>query len=209
MPLSPREIQLCHRIAADAFAASKTPFEFDAHVIEDSRFLDLAIDSQNAILARAKRLREHWLATGVKEPIKQNFLDELPEDSQPQQVQSMSANETTIGQLDGFFVPYEFKARLPIDHVRQIVSNLKSGNYERGENMELAGAAVGELGALTRSFGGQPVAMAAPPATIEECIELFKSIDGDVQTMALPPWAIPVIEFIIREILKRIGQPSD
>lgn len=99
---------------------------------------------------------------------------------------------------------YHFVPRLPIDHVRLIASNLKSGNYERGENLELAGASVGELGALTKSFAGQPVAMSTPPDTIEECMELLDSLDLDVQTQAIPPWLIPVVEIIIAEILKRI-----
>jgi hypothetical protein len=38
-------------------------------------------DSQAALIDRSKKLRALWLANGVKEPIKQNFLDEIEETS--------------------------------------------------------------------------------------------------------------------------------
>jgi hypothetical protein len=79
--LPPILVQLFHRVSADAFACSGSEGEFLVKVRADPRFADLNGDSQTALIERSKKLRALWLANGVKEPIKQNFLDEIEETS--------------------------------------------------------------------------------------------------------------------------------
>ena len=78
--LLPIQIQLCHRVAADAFPNSQTESKFIEAVQSDSRFAELDGELQATILERSKKLRSLWIANGVKEPIKQNFLDEIPDE---------------------------------------------------------------------------------------------------------------------------------
>lgn len=78
--LLPIQIQLCHRVAADAFPHSPTESKFVEAVQSDSRFAELDGELQATILERSKKLRSLWIANGVKEPIKQNFLDEIPDE---------------------------------------------------------------------------------------------------------------------------------
>ena len=78
--LLPIQIQLCHRVAADAFPNSPTESKFIEAVQSDSRFAELDGELQATILERSKKLRSLWIANGVKEPIKQNFLDEIPDE---------------------------------------------------------------------------------------------------------------------------------
>lgn len=78
--LLPIQIQLCHRVAADAFPNSPTESKFVEAVQSDSRFAELDGELQATILERSKKLRSLWIANGVKEPIKQNFLDEIPDE---------------------------------------------------------------------------------------------------------------------------------
>lgn len=78
--LLPIQIQLCHRVAADAFPNSPTESKFIEAVQTDSRFAELDVELQATILERSKKLRSLWIANGVKEPIKQNFLDEIPDE---------------------------------------------------------------------------------------------------------------------------------
>lgn len=75
--LDPSTIQLCHRCAADAFASTEDQADFSSSVRLDPRFEGLDGRIQDAVLARAFSLRALWLAKGVSEPIKQNFLDDL------------------------------------------------------------------------------------------------------------------------------------
>ena len=77
--LQPIEIQLCHRVSADAFACTASEVEFLEKVRADARFADLNGDLQTTVLERSAKLRSLWIANGVTEPIKQNFLDEIEE----------------------------------------------------------------------------------------------------------------------------------
>jgi hypothetical protein len=43
---------------------------------------------------------------------------------------------------------YAFEARLPIDHVLAAIRLVRAGDPPRGQLLKLAGAAVGEIGAL-------------------------------------------------------------
>jgi hypothetical protein len=79
--LDPTALQLCHRLAADSYASDGTLDGFSSRVRLDPRFECLNGRSQDALLARAVQLRDLWLAKGVSEPIKQNFLDEIEERS--------------------------------------------------------------------------------------------------------------------------------
>lgn len=88
--LLPIEIQLCHRVAADAFACSSSEVAFLEKVRADARFADLNGDLQAALLERSVKLRSLWIANGVLEPIKQTFLDEIEE----------TASEETIEVVD-------------------------------------------------------------------------------------------------------------
>lgn len=91
---------------------------------------------------------------------------------------------------------YPFVARVPIDHVLKLVSNLRNGDYERGDNFELVGAISGEVGALLKTGFTVGVMEASDmPSTIDECILMLSQLEGssDVTTQAIPPWVIPVI----------------
>lgn len=78
--------------------------------------------------------------------------------------------------------PYNFEARVPIDHIRGIVTIFRSGEAatKKGPLGELCGAAIGEASAIVTNFeGGDPVIGACPedlPTTIEGAISRFEEI---------------------------------
>jgi len=78
---------------------------------------------------------------------------------------------------------YEFKSRIPIDHVLALVANIRSGNYHRGENLILIGAITGELGALLAS-GTLPVVALLDfdetfiPATLDGCVLALEPLEN-------------------------------
>lgn len=90
---------------------------------------------------------------------------------------------------------YPFEARIPIDHVLKLVSNLRNGDFERGDNLQLGGAISGEVGALLKTGFSVGVLEADDmPSTIDECVLMLSQLEGsDVSTQAIPPWVIPVI----------------
>lgn len=45
---------------------------------------------------------------------------------------------------------YDFQSRIPIDHVLSIYRNVKEGQGVTGDNLQLAGATLGEVGALVK-----------------------------------------------------------
>jgi hypothetical protein len=106
-------------------------------------------------------------------------------------------------------MPYEFQARFPIDHALKFAANLRSGDYDRGDNLILVGAIAGEIGALMKQGMNFGVLEAVEvPSTIDGCIRAIE----DLGTQALSdnpafdptPW-IPIIIKLIELWLARRG----
>lgn len=81
--LLPVLLQLCHRVSSDAFAQTNSEAEFCREVRADNRFVELDGSIQESLIVRAVHLRNLWLEKGVKEPIKQNFLDDIASVEKP------------------------------------------------------------------------------------------------------------------------------
>ena len=165
--LSPTELQLCHRLAADAYACKLELPAFCDAVLNDERAIELDIATRGTILDRACQLRDFWTTTGVGQPIKQNFLDELPKP-----IFSIQVEENSM---------YSFQSRFPIDHVLKLVANLRSGEFDRGDNLMLVGAITGEIGALLKSgFTVGVMSDEELPSTIDGCIAALGKLEAHV-----------------------------
>ena len=193
--LPPILIQLCHRVSADAFACSGSEGEFLTKVRADPRFADLNGDSQTALIERSTKLRAHWLVNGVKEPIKQNFLDDL---SDPlvlfSEVDSMAG--------------YDFQARIPVDHVVALVKNFRSGDYSIAGNGKLVASALGEVSALIESGFMVTLELGELPSTMDGCLLALEglTVEDHPQATALDPslW-VPIVLKLIELWLARRG----
>jgi hypothetical protein len=73
---------------------------------------------------------------------------------------------------------YDFLPRVPFDHALALVRNIRSGDFDRGDNLLLAGAITGEIGALLKS--GLTISLSAEdtPATLDGCCMAFESAAG-------------------------------
>jgi hypothetical protein len=105
---------------------------------------------------------------------------------------------------------YPFIARIPADHVLQIIRNVRAGDVARGENLKLAGAAVGELGALftegfpTLAFGDEGAA--DMPKTVEECCDLLEPmLATDGGAAQINPMIGMLIAKLIELLLKNLS----
>lgn len=104
---------------------------------------------------------------------------------------------------------YEFEPRVPIDHALKLAANIRSGDYDWGDNMILVGAITGEIGALTKQgFKVGLLEAAEVPSTLDGCIRVIESLASQVQseesTFDPTPW-IPVIIKLIELWLARRG----
>jgi len=74
---------------------------------------------------------------------------------------------------------YNFQPRFPLDHVLALVRNVRSGEYDRGDNLLLIGAITGEIGALLKS--GSLIGIASDveaPATIDGCLLALEGLEA-------------------------------
>lgn len=106
---------------------------------------------------------------------------------------------------------YAFQARLPINYVLQLVENVRSGEYDRGDNLLLVGAISGEIGALLKN-GPFPL-MASDeedvPASIHGCIAALESMkveDPQAMNSVSPEIWIPIVLKLIELWLQRQGK---
>lgn len=99
---------------------------------------------------------------------------------------------------------YDFQPRLPVDHVLAAVRLIRAGNPPRGDILKLAGAAVGEVGALLAQ--GPIFSLDCEPSTdIEAAIAALESIEfsreaADPQFDITPylPYILMLIEWLIK-----------
>lgn len=105
---------------------------------------------------------------------------------------------------------YSFEPRLPVNHVMQLVKNLRSGDFDRGDNLLLVGAISGEIGALLKS--GFVVTMSDEdlPSTIAGCCNALDSLESvkatdDSTTAFDPSLLIPIILKLVELWLARRG----
>lgn len=101
---------------------------------------------------------------------------------------------------------YNFQPRFPIDHVLNLVRNIRSGDYDRGDNLLLAGAITGEIGALIKS--GSLIGIASElevPATIDGCCVALDALNDMTLSDASfdPTPFIPIILKLIELWLSR------
>lgn len=106
---------------------------------------------------------------------------------------------------------YAFQARLPINYVLELVKNIRSAEYDRGDNLLLVGAISGEIGALLKS-GPFPL-MASDeddvPASIHGCVAALDAMSvEDPQAMQSinPSIWIPIVLKLIELWLQRQGK---
>lgn len=112
---------------------------------------------------------------------------------------------------------YPFQARIPLDYIKELVSEVRSGEFNLGSNLMLVGAISGEVGALlTQGFGG--IGFFAQPQcnSLEECCAQLDEMlvmaqhasvataNGDETKFDPTPW-IPVILKLIELWLPKRG----
>jgi hypothetical protein len=107
----------------------------------------------------------------------------------------------------GAFGMYTFQPRFPIDHVMALVKNLRSGEFERGDNLLLVGAISGEIGALLKS--GFLISLSEDfevPSTIHGCLNALDSLSvEDPQATFDPSMLIPIVLKLLELWLARRG----
>ena len=109
---------------------------------------------------------------------------------------------------------YDFKPQLPISDVLKLVSNLRSGEFEYGDNLMLAGGILGELGALLKSgfvIGMSDDGMSENdlPSTISGCIQALEPLQleqMDAQPALDPSIWIPIVIELIKLWMERRGR---
>lgn len=103
---------------------------------------------------------------------------------------------------------YAFEPRIPFNHVMQLVKNLRSGEFDRGDNLLLVGAISGEVGALLKS-GGLVISLSSEedlPATVSGCCNALDALTTEDPTAAFDPSVlIPIVLKLIELWLARRG----
>ncbi|XZE20852.1 hypothetical protein SH449x_000742 [Pirellulaceae bacterium SH449] len=102
---------------------------------------------------------------------------------------------------------YAFQPRVPLDHVMELVKNIRSGERKFAENMMLVGAITGEIGSLlNNNFTSQVFDVLEVPATLDGCLLALESmLEPSVQAdpnFDPTPW-IPIILKLIELWLSR------
>jgi len=106
---------------------------------------------------------------------------------------------------------YAFQARLPINYVLELVKNLRSAEYDRGDNLLLIGAISGEIGALLKN-GPFPLMGTDEddvPASIHGCIMALDAMvveDPEAMQSINPSIWIPIVLKLIELWLQRQGK---
>lgn len=112
---------------------------------------------------------------------------------------------------------YPFQARIPLDHVKVLVANIRSGEFSRGDNLILVGAISGETGALLKQgFLGTAIFAESDCEDLEICCdkieEMFAAENhaavaaaNGAETKFDPTLWIPLILKLIELFLSRRG----
>jgi hypothetical protein len=109
--------------------------------------------------------------------------------------------------LKGDVVMYAFQPRVPLDHVMELVKNIRSGERKFAENMMLVGAITGEIGSLlNNNFTSQVFDVLEVPTTTDGCLLALEnafapSVQADPQFDPTP--FIPIILRLIELWLSR------
>jgi len=102
---------------------------------------------------------------------------------------------------------YSFEPRLPVNFALQLVKNLRSGDFDRGDNLLLVGAISGEIGALLKT--GFVISLGAEdelPSTIDGCLLALDTLTTEDPTAAFDPsLLIPIVLKLIELWLARRG----
>jgi hypothetical protein len=102
---------------------------------------------------------------------------------------------------------YDFEARIPVNYVLQLVKNLRSGEFDRGDNLLLVGAISGEIGALLKT--GLVISLELEddlPSTISGCCNALDALTNEDPTAAFDPsLLIPILLKLIELWLARRG----
>lgn len=102
---------------------------------------------------------------------------------------------------------YSFEPRVPINHVMQLVKNLRSAEYDRGDNLILVGAISGEIGALLKS--GFVISFQVEddlPSTISGCCYALDALTTEDPTASFDPsLLVPIVLKLIELWLARRG----
>lgn len=106
---------------------------------------------------------------------------------------------------------YAFEPKFPLDHVLSFYRAIKSGDYERGDLLILAGAITGEVGALLKSntiaLSGD-VAALADVLSFEACLEKVSMLENSSMEEANfdPGVWVPIVLKLIELWLSRKGR---
>lgn len=100
---------------------------------------------------------------------------------------------------------YDFQARIPFDYAMQLAANFRAGDLKfNGDNLKLAGAIMGECGALLANGPFGMTDIQAPERTIEECIECLESQEyaiGQADTAAAVNPAVWLAAFQLAKLI--------
>lgn len=112
---------------------------------------------------------------------------------------------------------YAFQARIPLDHAKVLVANIRSGNFGLGENLMLVGAISGETGALLKQgFGGIAVFSESDCESLGDCCDKLEEMfaaenhaavaaaNGEETKFDPTPW-IPLLLKLVELWLSRRG----
>lgn len=186
-----------HRIAADAFEACENdPVRFRQLVLDRT---PKDWDQADEMLSHCMLCFSRWQRDGVTKP---TGLTEVI-CCEPMQFSALSSFSPVEQNM-----PYEFQPRVPIDHALKFAANIRSGDFDRGDNLILVGAISGEIGALMKQgFSIGTLGAVEVPSTIDGCIAVLESLASRVQdesTFDPTPW-IPIILKLIELWMSRRG----
>lgn len=98
---------------------------------------------------------------------------------------------------------YDFKPRVPVDHVRHIISSVREGVPKKGQLLMCVGSASGEVGALIDTFENPDVVpIGSPTITSMEEQELLRELEDALNDYN--PEAAQISPFLLALIMKAI-----
>lgn len=105
---------------------------------------------------------------------------------------------------------YDFKPRIPTDHIRHIIALLRSGEIKdnKANAIICVASATGEIGALLKSFDNADVVPFGAPAIPMELAELLNEceavLDSCEDVAQVSPFVIALLMKLIEEAIKRL-----
>ena len=107
---------------------------------------------------------------------------------------------------------YEFKSRIPVDHVRHLIVAFKEGTLldNKGDNIMCVASALGEVGAMVKSFENPDIVPFASPAitqmTEQELIEQLEDFLAESDGAQISPFMVALIMQALKLLLDYLNK---